>query len=295
MPIKWAGIFCALWTPTDRNGRLLSTELKTHFEFLRRHGVHGLLALGSTGEFLHLDLPLRKEVLGQAVTSGLPVLVNISDIRPKVVAELGQSAKWAGAAAVSILPPYFFPMAQEDMVEFFVRAGEAAQLPVFLYNFPERTGNRISLETIASVADRIDLVGVKQSGEFDYHKDLVRLGQEKNFVVLTGTDTRIPELMQLGVAGCVSGLANAVPDLAVSIYNAVKAGTPDRAETAIERMRRIGTLIEQLEFPLNVAAVMQARGLTPGHPKTVVSVASQRRYQKLVDELKRLFQEWKLA
>jgi 4-hydroxy-tetrahydrodipicolinate synthase len=255
-----------------------------------------LLALGSTGEFLHLDMPTRKAILDQAVASGLPVLANISDIRPKTVAELGQSAKWAGAAAVSILPPYFYPMAQEDLVEFFVRAGEAAQLPVFLYNFPERTGNRIELETVAAVADRIDLAGVKQSGaEFGYHKDLVQLGREKNFVVMTGSDTRLPEAMQMGVTGCVSGLSNAVADLLVAIFAAVKAGDPERAGTAIDQMRKLGTLVEQLEFPLNVAAIMQARGLTPGHPKTIVSVATQRRYQKLVEDFRRLFQEWKIG
>jgi 4-hydroxy-tetrahydrodipicolinate synthase len=296
MPIKWEGIFCALWTPTDRNGRLITTELKSNLEFLRSKGIQGLLALGSTGEFLHLDMPTRKAILDQAVASGLPVLANISDIRPKIVAELGQSAKWAGAAAVSILPPYFYPMAQEDLVEFFVRAGEAAQLPVFLYNFPERTGNRIELETVAAVADRIDLAGVKQSGaEFHYHKDLVQLGREKNFVVMTGTDTRLPEAMQMGVTGCVSGLSNAVADLLVAIFGAVKAGDPERAGTEIDQMRKLGTLVEQLEFPLNVAAIMQARGLTPGHPKTIVSVATQRRYQKLVEDFRRLFQEWKIG
>ncbi len=295
MAIKWEGIFCALWTPMDRNGRLLSTELKTHLEFLCSKGIQGILALGSTGEFLHLDLPARKAILQHAVSSKLPVLANISDIRPKVVAELAQFAKWAGAAAVSILPPYFYPVAQEDLVEFFVRAGEAAQLPLFLYNFPERTGNRITLETVSAVADRIDLVGVKQSGaEFDYHKALVQLGREKNFVVLTGSDTRIPEAMKMGVTGCVSGLSNAVADVLATIYAGVKAGTPEQAATAIEQMRTIGALVDQIEFPLNVAAIMQARGLSPGHPKSIVSVATQRRYQKLVEDFRSLFLEWKL-
>lgn len=297
MSKKWDGVFCALWTPTDAAGHLLKDELKTNLEFIRRNGTHGILALGSTGEFLHLDLAARKHFLEQVMANAgsLRVLVNISDIRPGAVAELARFARTIGAEGVAILPPYFFPVSQADLTEFFVRAGEAAQLPVFLYNFPERTGNRISLETVAAVADRIRLAGVKQSGaEFEYHRPLAQLGREKNFVVFSGSDTHLPEAMELGAVGCVSGLSNAVPDLVVKIFQAVKAGQPGHASVVIERMRTIGTLVEQLEFPANVAAIMEARGLSPGHPKTIVSPATKARSDKLLAEFRRLFREWNL-
>jgi 4-hydroxy-tetrahydrodipicolinate synthase len=298
MATKWEGVFCALWTPTDENGRLLRGELKSGLDFLRQKKVHGLLPLGSTGEFLHLDLPARKKFLEEVMlqADGLRVLANISDIRPGVVAELGRFAREVGAEAVSILPPYFFPVAQADLVEFFVRAGEAAQIPVFLYNFPERTGNRIALETIATVADRIPLAGIKQSGgEFEYHRALVQLGRERNFVVFTGSDTRLPEAMALGVTGCVSGLSNAVPEYVLEIFHAVQAGEPGRAAAAMERMRTIDALVEQLEFPLNVAAIMEARGFSPGHPKSLVAAQTRVRYQKLVGDFRQLFLDWKLV
>src|SRR5947208_1685974 len=121
----WAGIFVALWSPTDDTG-----------------------------------MP-RVQVLTEELV---------------VVTYFGQFARASSADAVALLPPHFYPLAQADLVEFFVRAGEAADLPVFLYNFPERTGNRISLETIGSVADRVRLAGVNQSGgEFEYHRALVEL------------------------------------------------------------------------------------------------------------------------
>lgn len=297
MATRWEGIFCALWTPTGENGALLEKTLQTNLEFLSSKGVHGLLALGSTGEFLHLDISARKQFLEKVLAGcgGLPVIANISDIRPGAVAELGSFARARGAAAVTVLPPYFFPLAQSDLVEFFVRAGEAAQLPLFLYNFPERVGNRISLETVAAVADRIQLAGVKQSGaEFNYHAPLVELGRRKNFVVFTGSDTRLPDAMAMGVSGCASGLANAVPDLMVEVFAAARRGGPSKAGLATERMRQIGELVDRLEFPLNVAAVIEARNLSPGNPKSIVSLETRARYDKLLHDVRRLFQEWKL-
>ncbi|PYI82111.1 MAG: hypothetical protein DME26_18645, partial [Verrucomicrobia bacterium] len=123
---------------------------------------------------------------------------------------------------------------------------------------------------------------------------LVELGREKNFVVLSGTDTRLMEAAQIGAAGCVSGLANAVPEPLVEIFHAAKASAPARAAIAIERMKTIGVLVEQVEFPLNVAAIIQARGLAVGHPKSLVSKATQARCQQLIRQLQRLFRQWEL-
>ncbi len=292
------GIIVALWTPTDERGNLLVEEFRAPLQFLLRKGVHGILPLDSTGEFLFFDPAQRKQFLNVIAENAgaLPVIANISDIRPAVVKELARHCRELALAGVTLLTPYFFPVTQPDLVEFFVGAGAAAQLPLFLYNFPERTGNRIALETIAAVAERTPLAGVKQSGdEFDYHVPLVKLGRERNFCVLTGADTRLAEAMALGVTGCVSGLANAVPELMVEVFNGVRQNAPARAQRATEQMQAIGKLIGQVPFPLNVAATIKARGFQPGHPKAIVSSTTKARYQQLVSELRDLFREWKLG
>ena len=163
MSPSWTGLFCALWTPTNQDGRLIESALAHNLAFLKRHGVNGLLALGSTGEFLRLEPRSggrsRKSVA--RLCSPLRLMINISELRPTEVAEMGRFARGIGAEAVSLLPPYFYPLAQDDLVEFFVRAAEAAQLPLFLYNFPERTGNRIASGDHAAVAQRVPVAGVK--------------------------------------------------------------------------------------------------------------------------------------
>ena len=296
VPFRRDGIFAALWTPTDAGGNLLEKELKTNVRFVTRNGVHGLMALGSTGEFLKLDLPQRRRLLELVLeNSNLPVIANVSDLRPTAAFDLARCARRGGAAAVAVMTPYFYPLSQPDLVEFFVRVGEAAQLPVLLYNFPERTGNRIDLATVAEVADRIPLAGIKQSGaEFEYHRALVQLGREKDFAVFTGADTRLAEALSLGVAGCVSGLANVVPELVVEIFAAAHSKVRGKGNVAETRMQELGRRLGVLAFPLDVAAAMEARALSVGVPKSLVSPATQKMYGKLVIELKALFREWKL-
>jgi len=292
------GILAALWTPLDARGKLLKSALTSHLTFLRERGVSGALALGSTGEFPRFTLQQRQELLAAVAESAgsLPVVANISSIRLDDAIALGKTARRLGMKGVSVMPPSFFPMSQPDILEFFLRTAEGVALPVGLYNFPELTGNRISLEVISAFAERASMAAIKQSGgEFAYHKPLIRLGREKGFAVFSGADTRLTEVFGLGAAGCIGGLVNIVPELMVNIYNCCQAGAPKAAAVDAARMKEVGQIIDQLTFPLNVAAGMEARGLEPGAPKTVVSAGSAKLYKMVAKELKRKFREWKLV
>jgi hypothetical protein len=89
----------------------------------------------------------------------LIVLANISDLR------LAWWPTWrvlprAWAVPVSPMAPPFYRVTQAESWSF-LRAGDAAQLPVLLYNFrAHRQSHRV--ETIAAVAERLPLRGIKQ-------------------------------------------------------------------------------------------------------------------------------------
>lgn len=293
-----AGVFSAQWLPIDNAGQLDRAALAVHIDFERRHGVRGILALGSTGEFPFFTVDERKAAIG-AVTelaAGMSVIVNISDIRPQAAIELGRFARSVGADAVAIMPPMFFPVAPADILEYFLHVAERVDLPVMLYNFPELTGKRLALETVAAFADRAPMTAIKQSGaEFEYHRELIALGKEKDFVVMSGADMRLVEAFGLGVAGCIGGLVNVVPELMVHIYEACRDGRPGDAAENAARMVQLGQVIDQLTFPPNVAAALAARGFDPGRPKSILSPRSQELSQRITAELRDLFRGWKLA
>lgn len=296
--VPTGGILAALWIPTDAEGRLLRAELAANISWLKDKGIHGILALGSTGEFPQMTLDERKHALATIAeyAAPLPVIANISDIRPRAVAELGRCARELGLPAVAIMPPGFYPSRQDDVLAHFLHAADASGLPTFLYNFPELTGTRIDIETVAAFADRANMAGIKQSGrEFAYHKDLIALGREKNFVVFSGADTRLPEVFELGAAGCIGGLVNIAPELMLHLYRVCREKTPGKIFPALEQLCAIGSAIDRLAFPLNVAAGMEARGLAVGAPKALVSPQSQKIYAQIVAELRAHFTDWQLA
>jgi len=55
-------------------------------------------------------------------------------------------------------------------------------------------------------------------------------------------------------------------------------------------MQEVGRILDQLTFPLNVAAGLEARGFDPGVPKSVVSADSRALYEQIVAELRAVFE-----
>jgi 4-hydroxy-tetrahydrodipicolinate synthase len=291
------GVLVALILPFDANGRLMESALAEHLQWLRERGVHGVLALGSTGEFPLLSIDQRKAALEAVarLADPLPVIANISDNNPAVVAELGRYAHYLELPGVAIMPPGFFPATAADQLEHFLYAAEVSALPVMLYNFPERTGTRIAAETVEAFAERAPMAAIKQSGgEFDYHRALIALGKEKDFSVFSGADTRLPEAFRLGAAGCIGGLVNMVPELMLEQFRVFRKGEAGQLEPTASRLKEVGAIVDRLTFPENCMAGLRARGFDPGVPKRRLSRDTLALSEEVTSVLREKFVEWGL-
>jgi hypothetical protein len=81
----------------------------------------------------------------------------------------------------------------------------------------------------------------------------------------------------------------------VTLDRICRQSQPGDSSSAAAAMVELGRIIDQLAFPVNVAAGMEARGLKPGVPKTIVSPESRVIYNKIVRELTALFAKCGLA
>lgn len=285
------GIWTALWSPTDQNGALMKNALISHLDFLLNQGVNGIVVCGSTGQFPYLDLSLRKQLIDTVVNHIGPkrTIVNISDVNPQVVINLAQFVSKINVAAIMLMPPSYYPFAQHDLVHYFLHMSKLATHPLILYNYPECVRNQIELETIEDLCKTMPIAGIKQSGaDFNYHVPLVNLGLKHGFGVYTGSDTRLPQAVKMGVAGSIGGLSNAIPELIVEVYSqSLKKNDAENCE-AQKKIQCINKLLKNVCFPLNIAALMESRNLIPGHIKEVISEKTRRDYSELVAQLRLL-------
>ena len=294
------GIVAALTIPTDAEGNVIKDVLAENMNWLKTRGIGGLMVLGSTGEFLKFTKEERckaLEIVAEINAGDFPMIANCTADTVKIVSEVANCAQKNGFNGISLMPQYFYPQSQADMLEFFLRCDESYDLPTLLYNFPERTGTRIGESVVEGFAKRGKMFALKQSGgEYEYHKALIALADKYDFSVFSGFDTRLPEVFGLGAKGCIGGLVNIVPEYMAQIFRACREGEkPDiPVEVLGERVAFVGDVVGRATFPINVAFGMEARGLNPGVPKMPVSDETMEIGKGIVADLRKAFSEWGL-
>ncbi|MEN9734216.1 MAG: hypothetical protein RLZ45_2211 [Verrucomicrobiota bacterium] len=272
----------------------MESAIRSHAAYLNRCGVQGIVVPSTTDEFQFFSADERAQLLSRVVewVAPLPVMANVSDISPRVVARLARVARDSGCASVLLLPPWHFQISQPDLLEFFLHAATAAApLPIYLGNFPERVRNSILPETVAAFASRSPLAGIILSGGvWDLHATMMTLAREGEFSVLTGWDVRLTEALELGCSGCISGLSNFTAEPLIAAHRAFQSGDRAAAERAMVDLRETTSFLEGMSFPHDIPAGMEARGFVTGEPKQILSANTTMARQAVIARLRNHFQ-----
>lgn len=222
LPLK--GIIPPVVTPLIDNNTLDVQGLENLVEYLVSGGVHGLFMLGTTGEATSLCYKLRKELIkktSELVNHRVPVVVGITDTSFYDSLEIAEYSASMGLDGVVIAPPYYMPIAQEEMREYLENLVPKLPLPFLMYDMPSCTKMHMSLETIRK-AKELGAIGIKDSsGDMSYLFSLIQEFKDSpDFSIIAGTELFLPDTILHGGHGAVAGGANIFPGLFVDLYNA---------------------------------------------------------------------------
>jgi len=222
LPLK--GIIPPLVTPLNNYNELDIPGLQRLVEHQLSGGVHGLFILGTNGEAPSLSYQLRKEFIKRTcelVNHKIPVLVGISDCSIAGSLEIAEYAQQVGADAVVVAPPYYYPVADEEMLDYFETLAPRLPLPFLIYNMPSHTKVQLTVEIVKRTKE-LGAVGIKDSsGDMLFLYSLIKeFRDSQEFSILSGTELFLPETIMNGGHGAVAGGANMFPKMFVDLYNA---------------------------------------------------------------------------
>jgi len=222
------GIIPPMVTPLAAPDRLDEAALQRLVEHLITGGVHGLFLLGTCGEGPALSYQLRRRLVDRVcaqVDERVPVLVSITDTSYAESLALAHCAADAGADALVLAPPYYFPLEQSELLAYVLRLAGEVPLPLMLYNMPALTKSSFELATVRRLMDEPVVVGLKDSsGNLDYFQTIRQLSSARpDWTLLIGPEHLLLRSLELGGDGGVSGGANVWPQLFVQMYEAATA------------------------------------------------------------------------
>lgn len=251
LPQPLRGIVPPMVTPLADHESLDLPGVERLIEHILSADVAGLFILGTTGEGPSLGYRLRQELIevaSERVAGRVPLLVGVTDSAFAESVALAEFAADAGAAAVVLAPPYYYPARQNELARYVEHFAAESPLPVFLYNLPGLTKIAFEVDTLRRLIEAPNVVGLKDSSaNIIYFHSVRRLARTRSdWTLLVGPEELLAESVLLGGDGGVCGGANLFSRLYVDLYRAACRGDLPSVRKLHDDVMRIATALYTL-------------------------------------------------
>lgn len=212
MPKTFRGVFTVMITPIDEDGKVNLPALAAFTDWQIREGVHGLIPLGSTGEFLSLsdqDWDDVARTVIQSAAGRVPVLIGTGAEDTREAVRLSCKAEALGADGVMIIPPFYSTPTDDELVTHYQTIARSISIPIMVYNNPATSNVDMNPELLARIAQIDGCDYVKESTlEVTRIRDIVRLAGDKMtpFGGILGFESFV-----MGAQGWVAVASNVAP------------------------------------------------------------------------------------
>ncbi len=212
MPKTFRGVFTVMITPIDADGKVNLSALAAFTDWQIREGVHGLIPLGSTGEFLSLsdqDWDDVARTVIQTAAGRVPVLIGTGAEDTREAVRLSCKAEALGADGVMIIPPFYSTPTDDELVTHYQTIARSISIPIMVYNNPATSNVDMKPELLARIAEIEGCDYVKESTlEVTRIRDIVRLAGDKMtpFGGILGFESFV-----MGAQGWVAVASNVAP------------------------------------------------------------------------------------
>jgi 4-hydroxy-tetrahydrodipicolinate synthase len=246
-PAQLGGIFVPMLTPLDADERVDETSLRRLVDFLVKAGVHGIWAMGTTGEFAGIAETERARAIQatvEEVAGRVPVIANIGDSSTGLALRHARHAVEAGADALALTPPHYYPHSMDEMLTHFRAMKEAfPDLPLLVYNIPQTVKVKMSVATTLQLAREGTVQGIKDSqNDLRWFRMLAVAirgdGLEDQFRLFLGTRILIDAALVIGAHGAIPATSNVAPAAAAEAWEAAVRGDFTESARAQEVVMR---------------------------------------------------------
>jgi 4-hydroxy-tetrahydrodipicolinate synthase len=197
MAVDFGAILTAMVTPFDEQGRVDEDAAVALMHHLVEHGSDGVVVCGTTGEAATLNDDEHLRVIELAVSelgSSHTVIAGVGSNDTRHAVRLTERATALGADALLSVNPYYNRPSRRGIVAHFREVVRATDLPILLYNIPQRTGSDMPNDLLAELAQLDHVVGVKQANPDN-------LAPVDGLAIYAGNDDLLVDVLELGEPG----------------------------------------------------------------------------------------------
>ncbi len=284
------GMATAIVTPMTETG-IDYEALGRFIDFQIESGINAIVVMGTTGENATIEPADQKEVIRytvERVNHRVPVIAGTGTNNTEHVLHNTRNACEVGADAVLVVTPYYNKATQNGLYQHFTTVADVSTVPVILYNVPGRTGCNLLPKTVARLAEHPNICAIKEAtGNMAQMVEIMHLCGDK-LDVYSGEDALTVPMMAMGAAGTISVLSNVVPQQAVAMTDAAKAGDfATAAKLQCDLLPLINALFSEVN-PIPAKAAVSAMGFGEEHLRLPLTPMEPETREKLFAEMRKL-------
>ena len=274
---KLKGIYTPHIIPLTKTGEINEAELRKYIDWLIEKGVSGLYPNGSTGEFTRFSPEERREIIRIVSTQAagrVPIMAGATEANLRDTLDACSAYAEMGCLVAAVVPPYYYKLSQESVVEYFSELARQTDIDLMLYNIPQFT-NEISIDSVTRLADFSRIVGIKDSSrDFPRFLNLMNNIRPKrpDFSFLIGTEEILMPALVMGADGGTIATSGVVPEVVMKLYNLTLAGELDEARRIqYKLLELINVMLNGAGFPEGFKAAVDLRGFVTGPSRQPLS------------------------
>lgn len=289
MSIRFEGVFPVLPTPLKEDQSPDLDGLCSLAEHYLKKKIHGLVCLGSGGEFPYFSLDEKREIVKaimSVVKDRLPIIVGNGCMSTKETIAFSEYAAGWGAAGFLMAVPTYYPVGFKDVLSHFKMVSKAVRRPILYYHYPENTRLKLSPEEISRICEIDTVVGIKETTlnlrEVRRH---ITLAGKKPFSVLSGTSFLFLEIMKMGGKGVICPLPLIIPETIVGMYECFIKGDPKGAEDLERKIFKALPLFSEIPLPSGIARHALKLLARLGFPLGASGIAIQATFKEALSQM----------
>lgn len=269
MAADFHGVFPYLVSPVDAEGRVKEAVLARLCDDLIKAGVHGLTPLGSTGEFAYLDFAQKcriVQVVVEAAAGRVPVVAGVAATTTADAVKQAETFSSLGVDGLLGVLEAYFPLEDDQIVQYFGAIAGATDLPVVLYTNPSFQRSDLSLPVIDKLAELRNVRYLKDASS-NTGRLLSIMNRCGDRMKIFAASAHIPAaVMLIGGVGWMAGPACVAPRQSVELYDLCRAGRWDEAMVLQRRLWRLNQAFQKYNLAACIKGGLELQGYAVGAP-----------------------------
>jgi len=288
---KYEGILVANTTPFNEDGSLNKKQFESEVNYLIKAGVKGFFASGTYGEGPMMspeEYKIYIEALAEINNNRVTIISQIGATNLSQALQQLKYAESAGIDAVAAIPPFYYPHDEKALYDFYKALSEATSLPIFIYNNPERSGNKITPNLLSKIAKIPGIIGMKDSSSDIKEFIKFKMAVGKDFVLLVGDDDYTVCAFLMGAQGAVIVLATLFPKIYIDMFNEFKKGNLEEAVKLQYKAMQVRMIMKKGPYISTYKEVLKLFGREGGFAKKPIRMPTEEEMKTIESGLKNL-------